>query len=225
MSLSVMRTRIPLVLACGFFAAFAVAGPAAAQETLRGRVADGSDSPIAGAVVLLHAVTDDAGRELDRDTAAADGTFELNFTFEEGPLYFVATRVNGEIFMAEPFREVPTTEVDLRAGPGVEPLRMDGGAGGATPSPAAPASRPDEGHGIIWVLLIGAAILGIVARLVLRGRRRAPRARELLLEIARLDEARAASPAADPDAYRARREDLRARLVEALELDPHADRH
>ena len=219
------RSRGLPAIAGGLFCLAVLAGPVAGQETLRGRVADASDGPIPGAVVLLHAITDDSGRELDRDTAAADGSFELSYTFEEGPLYFVATRIGGEIFMAEPFREPESGEIVLRAGPGVEPLQMGGlRDAAATGDPAAAPVREDDG-GAIWVAIIAAAILAVVAWLVGRSRRRAPRARELLLEIARLDEARAAAAGNADDAHGARREHLRARLVEALEMDADADRH
>ena len=222
-----MRTSGLLALAGGLFSLILIAAPAAAQETLRGTVLDGADSPIGGAVVLLHAVSDDSGTELDRDTAGADGSFELRYEFEEGPLYFVATRVDGEIFMAEPFREPPASgEIVLRAGEGVEPLDM-GGMDAEAPG-AAPAATPirESGSGAVWVVIIAAAIFAIVAWLIARSRRRAPRARELLLEIARLDETHATAGAgASDEGYRTRRAELRARLAEALELDPDAHRH
>lgn len=205
------------------FAAF----PLAAQEpaTVRGRVADASDNPIPGAVVLLHAIGDDAGREMARDTADAAGAFELKFAIEVGPLYFVATRVDGGIFMADPFREAPDDPIVLRAGAGVEPLRLDGLTPGPALSPVATRAADDSGRAFLWVLLIGAVLAAVVAWVVARGRRRAPRARELLLEIARLDEAHAAVDAHPEAAYRVRRDELRGRLLEALELDPDADRH
>ena len=215
-----------LAVAGGLFSFALLHAPLGAQETLRGRVADAEDAPVAAAVVLLHAVTDGSGRELGRDTAAADGSFEMSFAFEEGPVYFVATRVNGEIFMGEPFREPPAAGIVLRAGPGVEPLSMDGL--GAVPTPGAAPAAPAQGSdgGAIWVAVIAAAVLGLVGLLVSRSRRRAPRARELLLEIARLDEARATAPGGPADqAGAARRAALSARLAEALELDPDADRH
>jgi hypothetical protein len=214
-----------LAAACGLFCFVISVAPASAQEKVRGRVADAADNPIVGAVVLLHAVTEESGRELDRDTADANGEFELSYEFEPGPLYFVATRVDGEIFMAEPFREPITSDVDLRAGTGVEPLRMDAATDGAAPGAAAPVPARESEHGGWWVLAMGAAIVAAVLWVVQRSRRRAPRARELMLEIARLDETRAAAAGIGDDAYRARRDDLRARLVEALELDPDADRH
>lgn len=213
-----------LAATSGLFCFLMAASPVSAQESLRGRVSDAADNPIAGAVVLLHAVTDEAGRELDRDTADENGQFELSYEFEAGPLYFVATRVDGEIFMAEPFREPPTADVDLRAGAGVEPLRMGGAVDAAAAAPTAGPVRDSE-HGGWWVAAIGAAIVGAVVWVVHRSRRRAPRARELMLEIARLDEARAGAAGAPDESYRARREHLRARLAEALELDPDADRH
>lgn len=204
-----------------------LATPAAAQDrvTIRGRVADASDNPIAAAVVLLHAIGDDSGREVTRDTADDNGAFELAFAIEEGALYFVATRVEGNIFMSEPFRDEPPGELVLRAGAGVEPLQLDGMTPGAATQPVVAERGSETGRALVWVLVIGAAVAGLVAWVVARGRRRAPRARELLLELARLDEAHAAS-AGQPDAtYRARRDELRGRLAEALALDPDADRH
>ena len=218
-----IRTRGLLAAAGGLFSLLLCAAPVAAQETVRGRVADASDNAIPGAVVLLHAVAEDSGRELDRDTADANGSFELSYAFEEGPLYFVATRVDGEIFMAEPFREPPSDEIVLRAGAGVEPLQM-GGLAADPAAPTATAPTRESEHNGWWVAAIGAAIVGAVVWITHRSRRRAPRARELMIEIARLDEASAGAPGG-AEANRARRDELRARLVEALELDPDADRH
>jgi len=197
--------------------------PLAAQDVVRGRVADAADNPIPGVVVLLHAITEAGGSEIDRDTADAGGGFELSFDFQSGPLYFVATRVEGQIFMADPFRALPDEAIVLRAGPGVEPLSLDALAASPT-DPAAAAPADERAHEGWWVAAIAAVIVGAVSWLVQRTRGRAPRARELLLEIARLDEAHAASPGSE-EAYHARRNELRARLDEALELDPHADRH
>ncbi|HEX6588847.1 MAG TPA: carboxypeptidase-like regulatory domain-containing protein, partial [Longimicrobiales bacterium] len=155
-----------LLLAASSFAT----SPVAAQErvTIRGRVADADDNPIAGAVVLLHAIGDDAGQEVTRDTADATGAFELAFSMDEGPLYFVATRVDGAIFMGDPFREVPAGELVLRAGAGVEPLDL----GGVTPGPATTRAMPvqsaqDESRqALFWVLVIGGAVAALVAWLV-----------------------------------------------------------
>ena len=219
------RAKGLLAAASGLFCLLLTPDPGAAQDVLRGRVSDAADRPVAGAVILLHAVTEDSGRELDRDTSDANGAFELSYRFEAGPLYFVATRLDGEIFMAEPFREPPAGDIDLRAGAGIEPLRMGDAVPGPTASPALSSAEREPTHGGWWVAAIGAAIVAAVFWIVQRSRRRAPRARELMLEIARLDEARGMAGDAGDATYRARREELRARLVEALELDPDADRH
>ena len=219
----------PLASAGGLLVLLALAAPLAAQAgptVLRGRVADASDAPLAGAVVVLHAVTDEAGVELDRDTADETGSFELAFTPEAGPLYFVATRIDGEIYMAEPFREPPADDVLLRAGSGVEPLSLGGFESAPATVPGESGSPAGSAHGGWWVAIIAAVIVGSVAWLAHRTRHRAPRARELLLEIARLDENRERAGATVPeDGYLARRAELRERLVEALELDHDADRH
>ena len=221
------RPKGLLAFAGGLFCLSALAPlPLRAHQgltTVSGRVADAADNPLAGAVVLLHAITDQGGTELARDTADATGAFRLEFVLEEGSLYFVATRVGGDIFMAEPFREAPARDIVLRAGAGVEPLRLDELA--ASP-PAGPVPGAEErAHDGWWVALLAALIVGGVVWLVHRGRVRAPRARELMVELARLDETRASVPGAADDGYRVRREELRTRLLEALELDPDADRH
>lgn len=196
------------------------------QAVLRGRVLDARDSAVAGAAVVLHAVTGDAGVELDRDTADDAGAFRLDFDFREGPLYFIATRLDDRIYMAEPFRQPPVDEIVLRAGPGVPPLDLQGFEPAPVSAPPSAAAADESAHAGWWVAAIAAIVVGFVAWLVHRGRRRAPRARELLVEIARLDEQRArAGDAGSEESYRARRAELRARLVEALELDDDADRH
>ncbi|HUF12079.1 MAG TPA: hypothetical protein VMN78_03175 [Longimicrobiales bacterium] len=224
--MSPLRIESLLAVAGGLFSFLVLAQPVAAQNlsVVQGRVADGADNPIGDVVVVLHQVTGATGVELDRDSTDAAGAFELRYAHEDGPLYFVATRIDGDIFMGEPFRAPPAGQVVLRAGAGVEPLRLEGMQAATSRAAAPPAD--DAAHRGWWVAAIGAIILGFVAWLGHRGRHRAPRARELMLEIARLDENRAdAAHAGSEESYRARRAELRDRLVEALELDHDADRH
>lgn len=228
MTMPFLCNRSLLASASGLLSLLLIATPLVAQDSttvVRGRVADGADIPLDGAVVVLHAMSGESGVEVARDTANAAGEFELRYSPQGGSLYFLATRIAGDIFMGEPFREAPVGAIVLRAGPGVEPLRFAGGQP-ADSRVGAAAPVEDTAHRGWWVAVIGAMILGFVAWLVHRGRRRAPRARELMLEIARLDEARAdAAGTGSDESYRTRRAELRARLVEALELDHDADRH
>ena len=221
--------RIGMLALAGAVVLLPSATPLQAQaeaSVLRGRVADARDSALVGAVVVLHAVTDDAGIEVDRDTADEAGAFELRFEPQDGPLYFVATRIDGQIYMAEPFREPPGTDIVLRAGTGVQPLDLGGVAAPARTTTTGLTTSEDGGHAGWWVAAIALVVIGFVAWIVHRGRRRPSRARELLLEIARLDENRArAAGAGSEESYRARRAELRGRLVEALELDDDAHRH
>ena len=221
------RRKGLLAVAGGLFSFLALAQPlhAQTQQTLRGRVADAADDPVPGAVVLLHAITDAGGTELARDTADAAGSFELSAEFADGPLYFVATRLEGDIFVGEPFRRPPASEIVLRAGAGVEPLPLDGATAVADGAAGSVDAGEDAAHDGWLVAVIAAMLVGGVAWLTHRSRARAPRARELLVEIARLDEARAAAADGADEPYRARRAELRARLIEALELDADADRH
>lgn len=219
--------RSLLVLSSGLFAWIPAARPAAAQTdaVVEGRVADATDVPLDGAVVVLHAVGETAGVELDRDTADAEGRFRLAYRHEDGMLYFVATRIGQDIFMAEPFRDPVETDLVLRAGAGVEPLRMGAPSPSTAPLPAAVTADATTGrarHAGWWVAAIGLFVVGLVALLVHRSRYQAPRARELMVEIARLDERLGGAP--DPTGH-VRRESLRKQLVEALELDDDAARH
>lgn len=229
MGMATLPPRSLLASASGLFSFLLLASALAGQSPgaeLRGRVADARDAPIAGAVVLLHAVGEQSGAEVARDTADDAGRFAISFEPEDGPLYFVATRIGGDIFIGQPFRQVPAGELVLRAGAGVDPLRLDGFENaGSSPGSAAVADDA-AGHGGWWVGAVAIGLVALIAGIVHRGRHRPPRARELMVEIARLDEQRArVAGMGSEEAYRARRTELRDRLVEALELDHDAHRH
>lgn len=209
---------------------FAFAAPVAAQQPLHGRVLDANDRPVAGADLVLHGLTDRGGAELDRAIADADGAFTVTLPDSLSgaeAMFFVATRIGGDLFVGPTFREVPGETYVLRAGTGVEPFRLPetaNGAVAATPG-AAPSEASQSGW---WVALIALALATVVALVVYRVRRRPPVSRELFVELATLDERHAAaSPAgaAERRRYEERRAALSERAAEALRMEGDAARY
>src|SRR5688500_20411006 len=81
------------------------ATPAFAQQKVRGRVVDPQDKPVAGLEVMMHAVTEDIGGDVDTDTTDADGAFELDVAVGDPTAgYFVAAVYNAQLFMGELMR-------------------------------------------------------------------------------------------------------------------------
>lgn len=221
-------TSLPAAIAGGLALC---AAPLAAQEDVAGSVVDGSGIPVAGAVVVLHGLSDAGGAELDRDTSDATGAFVLQMPEGNASMYFVATRLGGELYVGPTFRTAPPEPYVLPAGAGVQPFLLAGeGAlpparGGAPAAGAAGRVAPTRGGGDAWwVALIAAAIIALVALLALRGRARPSRSRELMVEIARLDRRQRQASAAESPApvYDERRAELRRQLDEAIALEGDA---
>ena len=190
--------------------------PLAAQQTLRGRVLDANDRPVAGALVVLHGLTDRGGAEFARDQADASGDFTLLVPEADGTTFFAATRIDGDLFVGPVFQQEAPDPYVLRAGAGVRPFPLPDRAQVPSTRETARASS----HGGWWVALLAALLLGVVALLALRGRYRPSHARELMVEIARLDLAHGTGPQDNRDAaarsYRTRRATLRRQLDEAI---------
>jgi len=209
------RSTPPHAAALALALALALPLSLQAQQPLNGVVVDGGGQPLAGAVVVLHSVSDAGGEELDRDTTGSDGAFRLTVPDDAGGVVFAATRIDGDLFVGDTFRGAPPAEYVLRAGPGVEPFPMP--ATPALPAQRAPVGTADDSHGGFWVALIALALLAAVALITLRVRRRPPASRELMLEIARIDRTTAEGTAADR--LRARREELMQRLEQTAAHD------
>lgn len=83
-------------------------GALAQEPTLRGRVLLGPDSlPLAGAEVFLHAVGQDTGAVVRRDSADEDGRFAFRVPpADSGTLYLVTVRHDGVLYHGPPFHRV-----------------------------------------------------------------------------------------------------------------------
>jgi hypothetical protein len=158
------------------------AAPAAAQEPLllRGRVMT-AGAPVAGQPVTLHRVTGTGGQTLSADTTDADGSFELRMDSLSGTgVHFVATRYQDQLYVGDTFRAELPLQYVVRVGPGATPVNLDAAQPAAPPATDSSSDR----DGAIVVLL---ALAGLGAIILLAARQRRPAGRQLLVEIADLD--------------------------------------
>jgi hypothetical protein len=199
--LSVLRNAAVALFAL----ATVLSWPVAAQNkpVLRGRVLAGGQ-PVANQPVALHRVTNEGeGFTLDTTTTDLAGRFELQIdTLGLPGVLFAAARYQGELYIGQTFRSVPTSEYQLMVGPGATPIDLD------TPPPddTAPPG-PDNPRAGLAVIAVGVVLLSLVFGFALR--HRIPPERRLLLEIAELDNRNATTPVA-------RYEEQRAELVRRL---------
>ena len=168
--------------------------PTGAQEVpgaLDGQVIGPDGSPVSGQVVVLHRVAGGSGATVAEDTSDAEGRFTLRFepaSDEATATYFVASRWEGELYIGPPFRTPIDTAGDytMQVGvPGTSASTLLGTAAQRPQPMAAPAPFPYR----TWLFLIIPLLVMALAAgyLLTRGRGRLRR-RQLLLEIARLDE-------------------------------------
>ncbi len=194
-------------LTCTLLLLFCCCGIANAQDRITGRVADPQGKPVANTEVLLHAVAQSNGNQIDKDTTRADGSFELTVkTVDPKAVYFVAVLWNGQLYIGDMMRAPFPVNQDYIVQVGVNPVDLGAAAPGAAAAPPpAPASRT---AGIIVVLAAAALIVGV---LLFALRRRPPARRRWLVELARLEDELAAHPEAEGPLQK-RRTELRARL-------------
>src|SRR5690606_22744759 len=198
-------------------AAFASARPVRGQEIgFQGRVIDPSGAPVAGIVVALHSVEGRDGALIAEATSGEDGTFSFNLTgVADSAVFFAATRYQGELYVGAPFKLPGPPGAEYAIVVGADPAQIAGSLG---------ASRPGmrAGGGQVAVLPF-IALLGAGGAVILLGLQAFERLRagsdpqrEVLLEIALLDERfagqEASLEAAAREAYLRRRQALRARL-------------
>lgn len=155
--------------------------PAQQAPVLNGRVMAGLNA-VANQPVSLHRVTGSGGNTLATDTTDADGRFVLPLGAPAGNdgVLFVATRYEGKLYIGDTFRNDPPPGYALRVGPGATPIEL---GTSASPPPAAAPTRTNRAG--ITVLLVSAILLGGIFFLAVR--RRAVSGRQLLVEIADLD--------------------------------------
>ena len=194
------------VTACAFLLICA-GSTVVAQEPvlLKGRVMVG-DSPVAGQVVSLHRVTPTGGETLAVDTSDAQGNFAVELgTPASGALHFVATRYQGKLYTGEIMRDEFPESYMLRVGAGATPL--DFGPAATTAPPGARRPSPQAA-----IAIVAGAILALAGIFALAAKKRAPVQRQLLVEIADLDNRNDAAPIPQ---YAQQREELLRRLRES----------
>jgi hypothetical protein len=183
------------------------AGDATAQTRISGRVLDAEGQPVPGLEVLLHAITEASGTEVDKDTSRTDGAFDVTVTdVDSDAVYFVAVVYNGQLFMGDLLRPPFPLEQEYVVRVGVNPVDLSAEAAGTAVTPQQAESERTAG---VMVVLVAAGVIGAILFFVLR--RRPPAQRRWLVELARLEEELATHPDAG-EALEARRAELRDRL-------------
>lgn len=200
-----MRARASI--ACIAFAFLGVATSAAfGQSEINGRVLDPQQKPVAGLEVLLHAVNESTGMDVDKDTTAADGTFRLVArATDANAVYFVAVVWNGQLYMGDLLRPPFPLAQEYVVRVGVNPVDMSEEAAGTQVSPE--EQRQNRSRGAVVIVAAGAVIAGLLGFGL---RRRPPPQRRWLVELARLEEDLTADP--DSSDLLRRRKELRERL-------------
>ena len=194
-----------LLLSLGLLLCTAASG--IAQQTVRGKVVDPQQKPVAGVEVMMHAVTEDIGGDVDTDTTDANGAFELTVAVvDPTAVYFVAVVHESQLYMGDLMRAPLPVGKEYLVKVGVDPVEI-------APPPTAPELTPEQQKqdrtAGIAVILAGLAVIAALASIVLS--RRAPAHRRWLVELARLEDDLAANPHPDA-ALQKRRNELRARL-------------
>lgn len=208
---------------------FLTAGADAQQPSPRldGLVVDDAGTPVPGAPVLLHRLTDASGAGVGMDTTDAQGRFSLSLEGGAGAVHFAAVRNEaGTLFVGPVFNGTDAPE-DYRivvrgdAPPGAV-VMPDGSilppVGGGTPAgrPAERSVGPEPpsraATAAVFVLVTALLVAGL---LWLRRRQRRRERREVLVELASLEEQHATLATPDPAPREAAEDDrasLRARL-------------
>ena len=203
-----LRLRAALLI----LAALSGSAPLNAQSVISGRVVDPGNKPVANVEVLLHAITESSGSQIDKDTSRNDGRFELRVnSVDPKSIYFVAVTYNGQLYMGDMLRPPFPSGQEYIVQVGVNPV--DFGASSAPPSTNvefAPGDRADDGRAGTIVIVVAIAVIAGVIIVVLH--RRPPEHRRLLVELARIEDEIATGSGPDAVLER-RRSELRNRLL------------
>lgn len=180
------------------------AGAATAQTSINGRVLDATGNPVPGLEVLLHAITESTGAEIDKDTSRTDGAFVVTAAaVDANAVYFVAVVYNGQLFMGDLLRPPFPLDQEYVVRVGVNPIDLSAEAAATATTPR--QTESDRTAGVVVVIVAAAVIAGILYVVL---RRRPPAQRRWLVELARIEEELAAHPDAG-EAVEARRMELR----------------
>jgi hypothetical protein len=189
----------PLVLLVFASAAFG-------QSEINGRVVDPDDKPVAGLDVILHAVTETAGTDVDKATTAADGTFTLSAkSSDPNAIYFVAVTWKGELYIGELMRQPFPANQEYLVRVGVNPVDIPQPE--VAPELSAEEKKQNRSRGAVVIVAAGLIIAGLLGF----GLKRRPAAqRRWLVELARIEDDIATDP--DSTTLQKRRTELRERL-------------
>lgn len=187
---------------------------ASAQDvTVRGRVLGPDNAPLADQRVVLHRVDGTGGATIAEAVSAADGGFELAATVppDTGAVYFVAARYDEELYIGPPFRPDDGSATDQVIQVGVPAMSATSMLAETQEGFMPPPRRPEPTRG--WMLL-AIPLLGVigVAAYALIPRNSIPRDRQLLRQVAELDERLATAPDAQKVALLEERRQLVAQL-------------
>jgi hypothetical protein len=201
-----MRSAVLLLLALAVGA-----GAAFAQDaTLRGMVIDAAGEPAAGVPVALHRITDAGGALVDDAVSDADGRFAISVAGDlPDAIYFVAARYGDELYIGPTFRAPFPTAAEYVVQVGVPGTSASALVRGERAGDVVVATPPSLWRwALAAVVLLGIIVVGL---LIIARAAGPPDRRRLLIRIARLDEAAAASDPDDPE-YLLQRERLLDRL-------------
>lgn len=188
------------------FLMFATAHAASAQSRISGKVIDPAGQPVAGVEVLLHAVEESSGNQIDKDTTVSDGTFRVDARrVDPKAVYFVAVVYNSQLFIGDMMRAPFPQGQDYIVQVGVNPVDLRPATAVTDVPPANKAA--DRTAGLAVMITAAALICGVVFFAV---QRRPPTRRRWLVELAHLEDEIAARP--DHKTLRKRRAELRTRL-------------
>ncbi|HUG39139.1 MAG TPA: carboxypeptidase-like regulatory domain-containing protein [Longimicrobiales bacterium] len=208
--------RAPFLL--GLLSTLLLADPVRAQE-IAGTAVDSAGRPLPDVPVALHRVGGGSGASVAAATTDAEGRFRFTIEAVDSAVYFVAMRHGNALYIGPPVRGgvERVTDYVLRAAPGTEAGAVASALGGgplppgaASPGVGAPGVA---GDGAVWfVVILALAVATVFVTTAPRYRRR--RRRELVLELARIENRLAAAgPGADTAADQRRRAALRERLT------------
>lgn len=191
--------------------------PLSAQE-IRGTALDAGGEPLSGVPVALHRVGGMGGSSVATVTTDEDGGFRFEIEVADSAVYFAAMRYDGSMYIGPPARGgiERVLEYELRADPAAEAGRVASALSGGPMPPTMPPGQsglPTGDTGALW-LAAALGVTGAAVFLVTAPRYRRRRTRDLLVELATVEN-QLAAPDFDGDREDAerRRDRLRERLA------------
>lgn len=222
-----MRARAAVAVLSGLLAflatGHALAVPTAAQE-IAGVAMDSAGRPLTGVPVALHRVGGGlGGATVASATTGDEGRFRFEIEAVDSAVYFVAMRHDGLMYIGPMARGgvERVTDYVIQAAPETEAGAVASALSGVPPAPMTapvgapgrPGQTPDAvGTGAAWLVAILALVVAAIFLATAPGYR-TRRRRELVIELARLENRLAAEPGSEAEADRRRRDALRERLA------------